>query len=323
MTSIAGRREAGTVAAGLVTDEQSAHRIAGLLSETDDAGTIAVTLADAGNGSWRVAIDFRARPDERAVRALVAAAAGPAAAKALRFQIIAAADWIGQSLAGLRPVLAGRFIVHGAHDRGRIPANRIGIEIEAALAFGSGHHGTTRGCLVALDRLAKARSTPRSGARKQARCILDLGTGSGILAIAAARRLRQRVLATDIDANAARIAGANARLNRAGPWIEVVKAAGVTGHSVRRRAPFDLVFANILLRPLQLFAVPLKRICAGNGRLVLSGLLPSQANAALAAYRPLALERRMVFDGWMTLVLARPCRRRRRRASVARERRGP
>jgi len=318
MTSIAGRRRAGTVAAGLETDEKSAHRIAALLSESDE--TIAVTLTDAGNGIWRLAMHFRAAPDRRAVRALIAAAAGPAAAKALRFKRIAAADWIGQSLAGLRPVPAGRFIVHGAHDRGRIPANRIGLEIEAALAFGSGHHGTTRGCLIALDRLCKARSTPRRGARERPRAILDLGTGSGILAIAAARRLRRRVLATDIDAEAARVARANARLNRAGAWIEIVNTGGAAGHAVRRRAPFDLVFAKILLPQLQLMAAPLRRLTAGGARLVLSGLLPSHANAALAAYRPLALERRIAFDGWMTLVLAR---RDRRRARVARKRRAP
>ena len=140
---------------------------------------------------------FLAAPDEKIVRALTAAAAGNAAAKALRFERVAAKDWVRESLAGLAPVIAGRFIVHGAHDRARVPINRIGIEIEAALAFGTGHHGTTRGCLLALDALCKSR--PR-------RRILDLGTGSGVLAIAAARALRQPVLATDIDGAAVRAA---------------------------------------------------------------------------------------------------------------------
>jgi ribosomal protein L11 methyltransferase len=261
---------------------------------------------DIGAGRWRVAMYFRATPDEKIIRALTAAAAGNAAGKALRFERVAATDWVRESLAGLAPVTAGRFMVHGAHDRARIPFNRIGIEIEAALAFGTGHHGTTRGCLLALDALCK--SLPR-------RRILDLGTGSGVLAIAAARALRQPVLATDIDGSAVRAARANAGLNHAGSFVEVIRADGVTAPKLRQRAPYDLVLANILLRPLQRLAAPLTRLVAPGARVVLSGLLPSQANAAIAAYRGLALERRIELDGWTTLVLVR---RQRPRASVAR-----
>jgi ribosomal protein L11 methyltransferase len=132
--------------------------------------------------------------------------------------------------------------------------------------------------------------------------------------------LRQRVLATDIDPAAVRVACANARLNRAGAMIEVVQADGVTAQSLRRRAPFALVFANILLGPLQRVAAPLRKLTAPGGRIVLSGLLRAQANAALAAYRPFALERRIDLDGWTTLVLARPARR---HHAVAGRRRGP
>jgi ribosomal protein L11 methyltransferase len=295
-----------TVVGLLETDEQTARRVVDLVAESLPADDIAVSRVDIGAGRWRVAMHFRAAPDEKIIRALTTAAAGNAAAKALRFERVAAKDWIRESLAGLAPVTAGRFIVHGAHDRARIPFNRIGIEIEAALAFGTGHHGTTRGCLLALDSLCK--SLPR-------RRILDLGTGSGVLAIAAARALRQPVLATDIDGSAVRAARANAALNRAGSFVEVVKADGVTGPKVRERAPYDLVFANILLRPLQRLAAPLTRLTAPHGRIVLSGLLASQANAAIAAYRGLALERRIDLDGWTTLVLVR---RQRRRANVAR-----
>jgi ribosomal protein L11 methyltransferase len=309
-SGIATGADAG-FAAILKTDEQSAHRLAELAAETFTADDAAVSFVDIGAGSWRVTIYFHAAPNRNAVRALTAQAAGAAAAKTLSFERVAAKDWVAESLAGLKPVAAGRFIVHGAHDRTRIPLNRIGIEIEAALAFGTGHHGTTRGGLLALDRICKS-----AGVRRPSR-ILDLGTGSGVLAIACASALRQPVLATDIDSVAVRAARANARLNQAGGMVEVVKADGVAALMLRQRAPFDLIFANILLRPLQSLAAPLTRLTARGGRVVLSGLLRSQANAALAAYPRLVLERRIDVDGWSTLVLVRP---RRRRARVARRR---
>jgi ribosomal protein L11 methyltransferase len=306
MGSVTPSSDKPTTVARLETDEQSAHRISDLAAETLPADEIAVALVDIGAGCWQVAMHFRIPPDEKLIRALTAAAAGNAAAKGLRFERVAAKDWVRESLTGLAPVTAGRFTVHGAHDRARIPFNRIGIEIEAALAFGTGHHGTTRGCLLALDWLCKSR--PR-------RRILDLGTGSGVLAIAAARALRRPVLATDIDGSAVRAARANAALNRAGGFVEVIRADGVTAPKLRERAPYDLVLANILLRPLQRLAAPLTRLIAPGARVVLSGLLASQANAAIAAYRGLALERRIDLDGWTTLVLVR---RQRPRASVAR-----
>jgi ribosomal protein L11 methyltransferase len=295
-----------TVVGLLETGEQSARQVVDLVAESLPAEDLAVSRVDIGAGRWRVAMHFRVAPDENLIRTLTAAAAGNPAAKALRFERVAAKDWVRESLAGLAPVTAGRFIVHGAHDRARIPLNRIGIEIEAALAFGTGHHGTTRGCLLALDWLCK--SLPR-------RRILDLGTGSGVLAIAAARAWRRPVLATDIDGDAVCAARANAALNRAGSFVEVIKADGVTAPKLRERAPYDLVLANILLRPLQRLAAPLIRLTAPDGRIVLSGLLASQANAAIAAYRSLALERRIDLDGWTTLVLVR---RQRPRANVAR-----
>jgi len=288
-----------TFVARLETDEQTARRIADAAGESAAADNIAVSLTDLGGGRWRVAIHCGAA-DQDAVRALVAAAAGRAAARALRFERVAAKDWVRAGIAGLAPVAAGRFVVHGAHDRGTAAPNRIGIEIEAALAFGTGHHGTTRGCLLALDALCRPLGR---GACRHA--ILDLGTGSGVLAIAVARALRQRVIATDIDPSAVNVARANARLNRAGPLIEIMRADGVAALCVRRRAPFDLVFANILLGPLRRIAVPLQKLTAPGARIVLSGLLPAHANAALAAYRGFKLERRITLEGWTTLVLRR------------------
>src|SRR5580704_2272219 len=150
-----------TAVAVLETDQPSAHRVADLVTESFASDDVAVSLVDNGASRWRVAIHFRAALDETTVRDLVATVVGDAAAKALRFERVAATDWVRESLAGLPPVTAGRFVVHGAHHRAKIPGNRIGIEIEAALAFGTGHHGTTRGCLLALDGICKSLSTRR------------------------------------------------------------------------------------------------------------------------------------------------------------------
>jgi len=305
-----------TILATLITDERSAHRLAHTFADGFLAEDVAVSLVDTGSAGWRLALHFRGGPDEAAIRALATQAAGAEAGRALSFERIAAKDWVRESLRGLKPIAAGRFIVHGAHDRAFVPRNKIGIQIEAGLAFGTGHHGTTRGCLLALDRLCKAEITSRRSRTLRARRVLDLGTGSGVLAIAAARALRRPILATDIDANAVRIARDNARLNRANGIIRVRRANGLAAPAIRLHGPFALAFANILLGPLQKLSSPLTRLVAPGGRIVLSGVLASQANAALAAYHDFALERRIVLDGWTTLVL-------KRRAAVARHERRP
>jgi ribosomal protein L11 methyltransferase len=297
---------AASVSARVSVRAGEAGRIFDGLAESFDSTATAVVACDHGDGRWTISLHFREPPNETAVRALVALTAGAEIANAFQFEASAAKDWVQASLAGLAPVEAGRFVVHGAHDRARMRPNRIGIEIEAALAFGTGHHGTTRGCLLALDRIVRSRSSRR---RPIAR-VLDLGAGSGVLAIAAARALRKPVLASDNDRRAVATARANARLNRGGALIETIRAEGLNARRVRQRAPFDLVLANILLAPLKVLATPMARLIAPNGRVVLSGLLAAQSNAALAAYRTraLVLERRLCLDGWATLVLRRHCR---------------
>jgi ribosomal protein L11 methyltransferase len=316
-----------TVVARLSSDASTTQKIADALAESFEAEQFAASAFEEAPGRWSLAIHFRQRPDEAAVRALIASAAGSTAARALVFETLAATDWVRKSLEGLAPVEAGRFTVHGAHDRARVRTNRISIEIEAALAFGTGRHGTTRGCLLALDRIVKARRRERdtSGGptlprkRRRRTAVLDIGTGTGVLAIAAAKALRQPVVASDIDARAITIARDNARSNRVGTAVAVIHAAGVLAAPFRARAPYELIFANILLDPLRAFATPVARLVAPNGQVVLSGLLTAQAGAALASYRGrgLALVRRMTLEGWATLTLVRPARSRRAKRSRA------
>ncbi len=277
-------------------DEPRARRIVDVLEESLDPGEVAVAAFEGPSGVWEIALHFPSPPDEAALRHLVALAAGDDAAAALVFQTVAARDWVQASLEGLVPVSAGRFMVHGRHDRARVPANKLGIEIEAALAFGTGHHGTTRGCLMLLDRVLRQRRPAR---------VLDLGLGTGVLAIAAAKALRKPVLASDIDPQAAIVARDNARLNRVGPLVETVCATGFAAPAFRARAPFDLILANILANPLRQMAPAMARHLAPDGLVILSGLLPQHSRGVIASYRAvgLVLVRRLEIDGWCSLLM--------------------
>lgn len=207
------------------------------------------------------------------------------------------ADWVAQSLAGLDPVEAGRFLVHGSHDRDKVPADVIGIQVEAALAFGTGHHGTTRGCLLAFEQLLQ---------KHHPRRILDLGTGTGVLAIAAAKALRQEILASDIDPVSVGIARENAALNDVAGLVRVVEADGLDDPAIAGDAPYDLVFANILAGPLIALAPDIARVVAPGGTVILSGLLAEQEAMVTDAYRAqgLTVVERTPLDAWMTLTLA-------------------
>jgi ribosomal protein L11 methyltransferase len=301
--------QAVTTVARLACDGATARSLSDALTESFSSGEAVVAAFEDAAGGWNVEVHFAHAPDEAALRDVVATVAGATAAHALVFETVAARDWVAASLAGLKPVSAGRFLVHGAHDRARVPAHRVGIEVEAALAFGTGHHGTTRGCLLALDALLKRGLRPaRPGAAGRAGArILDIGTGTGVLAIAAAKALHGRVLASDIDRRAVDVARDNARLNGVGALVELVHAGGLDARRLRERGPFDLVFANILLPPLKRLAAPIARVLAPGAHVILSGLLVSQAPAALAAYgaQGLRLEARIPLDEWVTLVLKR------------------
>lgn len=297
MTATAARPE--TFLARITTDRTLAHCLADALAEELDPETCAVSLFEDG-ARWTVEAAFNDEPDRTLIAGIVARVAGADSANTIAFSTIAVRDWVKASLEGLAPVRAGRFVVHGSHDRARVRSNEIGIEIEAALAFGTGHHGTTHGCLLAFEALRKA------GRNAQRWRILDVGTGTGLLAIAAARALRVPVLASDNDTTAVAVARDNARLNHAASLIHACTAEGVDAGSIRR-GRYDLIFANILEAPLRRMSAPLSGLLASGGRLILSGLLPAHAPGVIAAYRRqgLRLQTRLMLDGWVTLIMRR------------------
>jgi ribosomal protein L11 methyltransferase len=207
-------------------------------------------------------------------------------------------DWIRQSQLGLPPVRAGRFFLYGAHDVGSIPAGVIPIRVEAGLAFGTGHHETTTLCLEAITLIGRKWRPQR---------VLDLGCGTGVLAIAAAKLWRRHVVASDIDPVAIEVARENARINGVGPFIRAAVANGLTHPVIRSHAPYDLIAANILASPLRRLAPALWRVMARGGTAVLSGLLRDQEHQVASVYRAqgLVFRRALRRGPWSALVLER------------------
>ena len=279
-----------------IGSEQAARRVFDLLTESFFDGQAAIAAFEGPGGRWDITVHFAQAPDETSIRELVAIAAGGEVARDISFDIVEAKDWVKAALEELVPVRAGRFIVHGRHDRAKVPPNKLGIEIEAALAFGTGHHGTTRGCLLLLDQVLKARH-PRH--------VLDLGTGTGVLAIAAAKALHGAVLASDIDPASVQVSRDNARLNEVGNLVQTIRAAGFSAPPFKAHGRFDLVLANILANPLRQMATPMARHLAPSASVILSGLLPSQAAGVIAAYRArgLVLLRHVKIEGWSSLLM--------------------
>jgi ribosomal protein L11 methyltransferase len=289
-----------TSVARFLLSEAEAVALAEAFDRDDVLSALPVSLGEAPGGSWQVLVYLSGEQDEIETAALtsVSSALFGDASPAFLIEPLPDTDWVAKSLQGLPPVRAGRFLVHGSHDRNRRRPNDIAIEIEAAQAFGTGHHGTTAGCLRAIDRLLRARPIRRA---------LDIGTGSGVLAIAIAKAAKIPVLASDIDPVAVGIARKNVRLNGVAAYVRTVAAGDLAGHVFAGRAPFDLIVANILAGPLVALAPSIAGKLAPGGTVILSGLLPAQHARIVAACRGqgLALVRSAVLDGWLTLAFTR------------------
>jgi ribosomal protein L11 methyltransferase len=282
-----------------VEGAEAALTVAALLDELAGAVAAFETHAAAGDNPalWRVEAYPREPVLDAAAEIRLALAAAGDGGRLVRIieERLPARDWLAENRRAFPPQRIGRFLIHGSHWHGAVPPSAIAIEIDAATAFGTGEHASTRGCLLALEGFAR---------RRRFRRPLDIGTGSGILAIAAAKRLHRRVIAGDIDPEAVRVARHHAGRNGLTRQVRIVRAAGYRSR-VLRRSDYDLILANILARPLALMARDLKRAIAPGGIAVLAGLLRRQEALVLAAHRAqgLKLERRLVIEGWSTLVL--------------------
>ena len=287
----------------LSTSGEKARALTELLGEVFDPTETAISAFEIEDGvttlslnaPWKVEIYFASHPDEGAVRDLLRPIVGDVIDNT-PFATVNQQDWVAASLDGLKPVRAGRILVHGAHDRDAVRVNDIAIEIEAALAFGTGHHGTTAGCLLALDAELKKRR-PRHG--------LDVGTGTGILALALAKQIKRKVVAGDIDAIAVEVSAHNARLNHAPHALDLYVAPGLRHAKANRAGHFDLVFANILAGPLKRLAPSIAGALSRDGTLILSGLLAMDVAGVVSAYRHqgIYLASQSLREGWATLVM--------------------
>jgi len=256
----------------------------------------AVSAFEEANG-WRVDGLATKSPDRAALETHLALAFAGAAPPALALEQVPERDWVTENQASFPPLRVGRFFVHGSHVS-RVPAGAIGIVIDAATAFGTGEHGSTQGCLLALGGLAR---------RYRPRRILDLGAGTGILAISAAKLWHCPVLAADIESESVRVTALNARRNGVASLVRAARADSYDRPAIARAAPYDLVLANILARPLMRLASGLGRALAPGGIAVLAGLLPRQEAMVLPAHRMagLTLAGRIDVAGWRTLVLSK------------------
>lgn len=258
------------------------------------------SFGDSPDGPWTVEAYADMPPDHGRLAAalLVASVAAGIEEPAVQVEPMAVTDWLTANRQSFQPLRAGRFFVHPSHHDAPPPAGAVAVRIDAATAFGSGTHGSTFGCLLAIDRLL-----PRIGAGR----LLDVGCGSGILAIAMARASGRKVLAADIDPEAARVCRVNARANGVGGRVGVICSGSLRDRRIGAAGPYRLIVANILARPLMMMAAAIAGALGDRGYVILSGLLADQEVQVLGAYRRcgLVLVERFTVNGWRTLILHR------------------
>lgn len=273
-----------------VLPKHEAHRLSDALEQLEPSPVVsAFELGE--RGLWEVEAFFAIEPDEQELANQFGVP--------MRVIPIQDENWVARALDGLPPVETDRFFLYGSHDASTVPPNKIGLKIEASYAFGTGHHGTTRGCLLALEHLVKRRSFDNA---------LDLGCGTGVLGMAFARLLRRPVVATDIDPLATLKSVENAHINRAGPNMRIETANGFRSKLIADNAPYDLIFANILAGPLMRLMPGIWRNTAPGGNVILSGILDEQALGICSIARSFGFKvlRRSALEGWITLILQRP-----------------
>jgi ribosomal protein L11 methyltransferase len=279
-------------------DERAAVAFSSVL---EGVGTAVAAFEITPKGAWSIEGFVEGKPERATLEAGLAmgAMALGIAEPALILEPMPEIDWVRRNQESFPPMRIGRYFIHGSHIATPVPAGAVGLLIDAATAFGTGEHATTHGCLLALDRLV------RRGKRRR---ILDMGTGTGILAIAAAKSWRVPVLACDIDRNSVRVAAENVGLNEVAGLVTCRQSDGYQAREVRAGAPYDLIFANILARPLAAMAPDLARYLAPGGVAILSGLLAGQEAYVAAAHRAqgLAFRGRIARTGWRTLIFAKP-----------------
>ena len=274
--------------ASIALEKQAAPDMASLLELASEPQAVLIVEEPFGPGAVVEAL-YIEEPDA----ALLTRLAG----RAVTVEPLPDQDWIAFSQEGLPPVRAGRFFVYGAHDQGRVPDGVIPIRIEAGLAFGTGHHETTALCLAVLSDLARKRRFAK---------VLDLGCGTGLIAIGAAKLWKRKVLASDIDPVAVEVTDENSRLNGVAGLVQSVVADGMINPTLAARAPYDLIVANILAGPLTRLARDISAAVMPGGMLVLSGLLHNQEKTVLSFYHALRLAGIRRDGPWSALVLRKP-----------------
>lgn len=277
-----------------LTDKAQAEALAEAVETLDPEPTgVGVFEVEDGSGTWEVGAYFIDAPDQIAL-ALLAAAHG---ARPFAVSELPDKDWVAEVKRELAPIRAGRFYLYGSHDADRVPDDVVPLLIEAAMAFGTGHHGTTQGCLQALHDLDAA------GVR--AKNVVDIGCGTAVLAMAAARIWPGVMMASDIDEVATEVAAANVRANGLDGRLDIVTCAGFDHDALRARMPYDLIFANILKGPLVALAPSMAEASAPGGHVILSGILNTQADEVLEIYADHGFDKRdhLVVGEWSTLCL--------------------